>query len=240
MVTGKNSLGFFLDCVNDQLALVTITVPGSIVDKVYKEIVFSHRSKINTYGFHQSQIPLEYVEQNFKPYLTELVTEFLFKFFVISFLYKKTRAEFIAIAGDPRISDITVEPGQDAQFCFELTLAKTISLHEWKKNVFKSPKRKRYKDIDRQASSFVREESENTKKFSSDMLSPGDWTSFHVKVLDRNNKPIFDTSEHLWLKVGNEEADTPCQETFLGKKIGDTFCTKNPCLQEYFNSQLGI
>ena len=240
MASNNNSLGFFLDYVGNNHCQVTITVPVKNVDKIYKEIAFLHREKINTYGFHQGEIPIEYVEQNFRPYLTELVTEFLFKYFVLSFLYKQIRIKKIPIAGEPRISNINIEPHSEAEFYFEFSLAKTIHLQEWKKHPFKAPKRKNYRDIDRQAAIFVSEEKEKEKQNRIEKLKQGDWVAFDAAVLDRNNQPIFDTKESLWLKLGDEEADFPCQEIFTGKSIGEKFFTKSSCLQEYFNSQMGV
>ena len=240
MAPGQKFLGFFMDYINDQFCQTTITIPVKVVEKVYHQVAVSHQKKISAYGFHKHEVPLEYVKANFQPYLNEVVTEFLFKYFVISFLYKQIRINRISIAGEPRLTKISIEQNTDAQYCFEFAISEPINLQNWKKLPFKAPKRKQYRDIDRQAQTFIEEENTKQNKYNDNGIQIGDWVAFNITLLDDNNQKLFEEKEHLWLKIGDEESDLPCQEIFVGAQKGDSFYTKSSCLQEYFNSQMGI
>ena len=53
---------------------------------------------------------------------------------------------------------LKLKPSEDARFIFELSLFPDLSIYEWKYFPFKAPKRKNYKDLDRQVDSFIEEE----------------------------------------------------------------------------------
>jgi len=162
----------------------------------------------------------------------------LFKYFVVSFLYKQIREQKIYYAGEPRLKNIELEPGSDARFNFELTLFPNILLQEWKHFPFKAPKRKNYKDLDRQVVSFIEEEKERLRTVSENGLEVGDWALFEVSLTDNNYKSIVEPhKEALWIRLGNEDADSSLRELFLNKKPGTIIDTDNIGLQEYFNNQ---
>lgn len=231
-------LEFFIESVNPHLSRAYITIPVSFVDILFSHISSSQREDLQIPGFQKGETPLGYIEQHYKTHICEHIKEFLFKYVVLPFLITRLHALKIPLAGEPRLTDIELKPNQNAIYQFDISLAPTTTLKDWKSFPFKAPKRKKYKDIDRQVETFIAQEEELKKQQTDDGIHTGDWVCFDIALIDENNTYLLDDyKENLWIKIGNEEADIPSQETFLHKKIATTFCSKNPCFQDYFNSE---
>lgn len=227
------------DQIQPNYAKVIITVPKNYVSALYKRASLAQKNEIFTYGFPKGATPLSYIEQNYKASLLDHVKEFLFKYFVMSSLYTKLLAQKVRIGGEPRLHDISLTTEDDAHYHFELSLIAPIDLSRWKTLLFKSPKRKNYKDIDRQVESFIKDELNNLKKYQNCAIEVGDWVCFTIRLMDEESESFLgDYYETLWLKIGNEEADIQFQEVFVGKQKGDTFYSSEKCFQEYFTSSL--
>ena len=239
MENHQSGLDFTLKQVGPHFAYTTITVPEKYVTKLYSQASFAQQSETHTHGFSKGHTPLSYIEKNFQPHLLEHIKEFFFKYFVISWLYREIIHNKVLIAGEPRLTDISIQPNNTAQYSFSLTLAQPIALQGWKRLPFKAPKRKNYKDLDRQVKNFLKEEVKAQKEADQETIQIGDWVHFSVCILDNEGKDLFpEEHETLWVKIGFEEADIPFQKLFVGKKIGENFIADNMCLQEYFSSHI--
>lgn len=221
-----------------------ITVPASFVNKLYKYTSLIQKNAVSPHGFQKGITPLSYIEANFKHDILDHVKEFIFKYFVTNFLYSELRNKKVVIAGHPRLIKIFLEPDRNAEFIFEFTPTVPISaLENWKYIIYKAPKRKLYKDLDKQATLFINEETENRKSHEQKKEHPlevGDWVNFDIFPLNSENEPIFDLKNNLWLKIGDDEPSLQFQEIFLGKKIGDKFCSVSSSLQECFHDQIYV
>jgi FKBP-type peptidyl-prolyl cis-trans isomerase (trigger factor) len=236
--SSSSPLQLHLDHQSPNFCRATIVVPAAFVDGVYMEVVKSQSVTLQAHGFYQIDVPIEQIEQNFRTNLIDHVKEFLFKYFVLNFLYKEMRTQKILFVGEPRLISIELGPSEDARYQFDLSIFSPIQLHEWKYFPFKAPKRKNYKDLDRQVETFIEEE-QTAKQANKEFAEMGDWVNFDVLLVDRQNQPIFDDqAQSLWLKIGDEEADESGQELLMGKRIGDTFVATSSCLQEYFSNQI--
>lgn len=232
-----------LDLASNQLnqSLVNnavVSVPIFLVDNVYQQILLDQKKDASPYGFQKGATPMGYIEQSFKFNIVEHLKDFLLRYCVISFLYKELRRNKIVIAGEPRLLKINLEPNKVAEFFFEFTPVEPIDIEDWKYIVFRAPKRKNYKDLDKQAIAFVKEE-QSKKKEENNKLDIGDWICFDISVVDSQHNTILeDFKENLWIKIGDDEPSIPFQELFIDKKIGDKFYSNSPCLQLYFDNQL--
>lgn len=216
---------------------ISISVPASIVDVLFNEASLAQRRNIEAQGFAKGKIPLNYVQENYSSTLLEHITELLFNYFVISFLYEQIRHHKLLVAGEPRLISIDLEPHQDAHFHFDVTMMAHLPVAEWKYLPFKAPQRKNYKDLDRQVESFIKEEKELQEKANPNVVNIGDWVNFDVFLSDDASTPLITAyHERLWLKIGDEEADAVFQDLFLGHAIGDVICTKNVGIQNYFSA----
>ena len=223
---------------SSQFGSALITIPVEYVKKLYDLASSEQQAHVHTFGFSKGKTPLSYIEKNFQPHLIDHVKEFLFKYFVVDWLYKELYAKKILLASEPTLQDISVSLTSDARFSFSLNLAQPINLQGWKRHLFKCPKRKNYKDLDRQVELFLKEETLAQKKEKDATVKEGDWINFDLQVLQKN-KPLFNNyTENVWLKIGNEEGDNAYRSLFLNKQVGDIFTSNHDCLQAYFSSHL--
>lgn len=233
------ALSFSLEKLNTQLGNIIISVPQLYVERLYLQASEAQQSKSHVYGFAKGQAPINYIEKNFQPHLLDHVKEFFFKYLIISWLHQQIITHKILLVGEPRLTQIFITPGQNASFHFSITLAQPILLQGWKRLIFKAPKRKNYKDLDRQVEHFLKNEHDAAKLVKDETIAIGDWINFSVGLLDKNKNPLLESfSEKLWLKIGNEEADGPFQNLFVGKKVGDKIITDHTGLQEHFSTHL--
>ena len=235
----NQNLTFSFKPSNEHFGVATITIPKDYIQALYLEASRCQRLDLHTSGFIRGQTPLSYIKENFQPHLIEHGKEFLFKYFVLRKLYTELFKQKILLAGDPHLQDISISPDDGGIFTFNITLAQPIVLNGWKRTPFKAPKRKNYKDLDRQVENFLRDEEVAMKKTTPGLIQIGDWVNFSIQLLNENKKPIWEGhKEHLWLKIGDEESDAPFQSLFVGKKVGSHFISDNICLQEYFSTRL--
>ncbi len=221
------------------LSTAQVTVPTQLVDFMYQHAVTVQQSCVQAYGFRKGTVPLEYIAQNFKSSLLEHLKEFLFNYFVISVLYKQIRAQRLLISGEPRLTNIHIELNKPAIFDFEMSMLPSIAIQEWKYLPFKAPKRKKYKDLDRQVESFIKDELTFLEKHSVDSAHMGDWVSFTIALVNAQHNPLIaNHHETLWFKLGDEEADQPLRVLFIDKKVGETFYSHSRDIQKYFSHQM--
>ncbi len=233
------SPAFSLRDSGPQFSSATVVIPSDYVRLLYEEASDTQKTHIHTHGFSRGDTPLSYIQKNFQPHLIEHIKEFLFKYFVINSFYEELHRKKIFLAGEPLLQDVNTTPTNDLSYTFSLTLAQPIALHGWKRLPFKAPKRKNYKDLDRQVENFLKDEELFKKKAPINVISIGDWVNFTVLLLNKWKEPIFPFhKENLWIKIGSEEADIPFQSLFLHKLIGEKFITNDECIQEYFSTHL--
>lgn len=215
---------------------LSITVPSNLVDALYEQTVAIQKKATPTFGFHKRETPADYIEQNYQQNLADHVQEFLLRYLVLGHLYEEIRHKKILIAGTPRLKSIDMRHNHDAQFNFELSLFPAINFQEWKYLPFKAPKRKNYKDLDRQVETFLQEELSAKDAYDEKKgIGVGDWVNYTLTVLNQDMHPLLDTyAANLWIKIGDEEPDKPFHELFLHKTNKTCFTSSNPILQDYF------
>ncbi len=235
----ETRLACTLESVQPKLYYGIVTVPAKIIDALYHEAALAQQYYVQTHGFGQGQVPLEYIKQNFKADIVEHLKEFLLKFAVINNLYKEIRDAKLLVAGEPRLLRIRLEPGADAHFHFELSTFPALVINEWKYLPFKAPKRKNYKDIDKQVETFVKQEREYLQKTQEHAITQGDWVNFNLSIITHKNPITFrNFQQNFWFKIGDEEIISPIHEIFIERKKGDIFETTNKGLQDYFSNQI--
>ncbi|HRN77959.1 MAG TPA: trigger factor [Candidatus Dependentiae bacterium] len=237
--SSHHKLSFQFEKTQPELGYGHVIIPASIIDVMYHETARTQQRILRAPGFSLGNVPIAYIQKHLQTNLMGHLKEFLFKYNVLNNLFRSIREEKIPVAGAPRLTQIKLNPHEDAYYTFELSLLPAIEINEWKYLPFKAPKRKNYKDLDRQVESFVKQEQDALKECSIDGINVGDWVYFSLAIADPNNKPLINGyAERFWFKVGNEDVDNPLRSMFLDKKIGDTFYSTNIGLQTYFGNQL--
>ena len=221
---------------------IRITIHQKVVKSLYKHALKLLKKENSIIGFQQDHAPQIYLDEYYREHVLNHLKEFLLKYSVISFLYKNVREKKIIMIGDPRLDNIIINLGQNAEYHFDFTPAPPVPVRDWRYLPFKPPLRKKYKDIDKQATNFITEErtlKSNLGKNSD--ISTGDWILFSASLLNENKKPLFNNlQEYLWLRISDEETGEPFNTLFIERKKGDQFNSTNQCLCEYFGSQLNI
>lgn len=216
-----------------------INAPDALVNLIYHEAIKSQQESMHAVGFSKGTVPFEYIEQTLKSSLIDHVKDFLLTFCITSFLYEEIRNRHIVLAGTPRIHSIDINPPQSASFTFALSTMVPIRLSDWKYIPFKAPKRKNYKDLDRQVEFFIKEERGNLKQDIALIANIGDWINCDITFADNENRPILPhIKENVWLKLGDEDADMPLREIFINKEVNKQFFSQAQALQEYFSPHL--
>ncbi|HEV2601001.1 MAG TPA: trigger factor [Candidatus Babeliales bacterium] len=234
-------LNFEVRHIRPTACAATVIVPAKWVSILYQCALRGQQQSVQAYGFQQGSVPLEYIHANFRSTLLEHVKEFFFNYCVISFLYQQLRENRIVFSGEPRIADIRIQHDSDASFTFEINTFTPIEIRDWKYLPFKAPKRKKYKDLDRQVENFIKEEKSLLKETAAEIIAVGDWVNFTISLTDEHGATYLDNyAENLWFKLGTEEVDKSLSELFIGKKVGDIFCTNNKDIQAYFSECTNI
>lgn len=218
---GISLLKFSIDYSRDVSGIAQVTVSKHIIKKLFDYLVCLQRPHVVTPGFSYGQVPLSYIEQEFHSTLLTFLKEFLLKFCVLNFLWNKIRESKLVVIGSPVLRSIHLQHDTDAVFLFDFTVFHNLAMQEWKLLPFKSPKRKNYRDIDRQVELFIKKESEVV---AFDQIEHGDWVYFSLTILDSDNKPLIDNFEqYFWFRLQDEEVENILQSRLLNKKIGDAF-----------------
>jgi len=235
----RDGFAFILKQVGAHFGDALVEVPAEYVVRLYTEASLAQRDSTRTLGFSKGATPLSYIEKNFQPHLLEHVKEFIYRYFVINHLGKELVGNKVLLAGEPRLTDVQLKLQERARYQFSLPLVQHISLQGWKRLPFKAPKRKNYKDLDKQVENFLKDEAIAQKNGHLNVVAIGDWVQFSVALLDHGKKLLFDQcKETLWIKIGAEEIDLPLQQLFVGHKKGEVIVTSASFLQEYFSSHV--
>lgn len=233
-----SELKFTIEQTSPLFFTARVTVPAEVINRLYQEVASSQQEHANVRGFMKGKTPLQYVASAYQSSLLEHLKEFLFKHLVVGALYRTLREQRLHATGEPRLAQIIINPNANAEFVFECTAAKDLALHDWRFFTFKPPKRKNYRDLDRQVEFFIKAEEESGERYTEQPIQALDWVCFDIWVADKKTKNQLSDPQTLWLKVGNEEIDAAFYALFSGKQRGETLYTNAICLQEYYSSLL--
>lgn len=217
---------------------VTICIGSKIVRLLFERSALSLQKYDHSLGFKQGETPIDFIKKNYTHHLLEHVQEFLFNYCIMNTLCKEARVKHIIYLGDPQLTDIQITSNDSALFLFVLNTAQPIKIDDtWHNWAFKAPKRKNYKDIDRQVDYFIEKETENLETYKpEDGINFNDWVRLTITLVDENGLPFFKKfSQNFWLKISEEHAENSLRDLLLGHKKGDTFVVHDCYLQNYFS-----
>jgi len=233
----KNSaLKFEVQKVSDTTAVVHVIILQSMVKKTFEYLARIQQEHVSTLGFSTGKVPLSYIQQEFRVTLLTFLKEFFLKFCVMNFLLSQLRNHKLIIVGSPVLRNIVLEPESKGIFCFDLMLFAPLTIQEWKLLPFKSPKRKNYRDIDRQVEGFIKKEVEAETE---QKIEYGDWVCFSLTLVDHNQRPLLENfSQYFWFCLKDEEVENALQSVLLGKKVGDNFLIDKTIFYDTFTTHL--
>lgn len=216
-----------------------VVIKNSLVSALYKEALKLHQNQIQTRGFGKGSVPRSYLEQAYRVFLLEHMKEFILNHCVINALCESLCDNHTLCIGDPTIESIGLQPESQAEFTFLLNQGSVQEKTKWNAISFQQPKRRNYKDIDKQVETFLTNECLSPQNQTTEStLQPGDWTLFSISLIDSNKKKsLLNHTDNLWLRLGTDEPDYEAVEIFKGRSVGDTFTSNHVFFQQYLSKQ---
>jgi FKBP-type peptidyl-prolyl cis-trans isomerase (trigger factor) len=224
--------------INQTSTAVTICIGSKIVLLLFERSALALKKYDHSLGFKQGETPIDFIKKNYTHHLLDHVQEFLFNYCIMNTLCKEAREKHIIYLGDPQLIDIKITANDSAHFLFILNTAQPIKIdNSWHTWIFKTPKRKNYKDIDRQVECFIEKETENLEKYNQNQgIDFDDWVGLTITLVDENSLPLFKKfSQNFWLKISEEHAENSLRDLLLGRNKGDSFVVQDRYLQNYFS-----
>lgn len=227
-----NYLEFSAKRESSSIAFITIIVAPILVNRIRKYTLEIYKSKLHTRGFSEGMASDFYVEKNCALGISESCTKFILKFFVLDFLEERIHLQKIVCLSAPKIVDFSYQENGSLIFNFRVSVVTNISPDAWEKINYNPPRRKLYKDLDRQASIFIKAAEDEVLKVvekSKDLLiENSDWVKFSTTLLNNNNQPAIRSYKNdYWLKIDIKYLVTPLHKLFLGRKEGDVFVVED-------------
>ncbi|MFC1854629.1 hypothetical protein ACFLY6_02060 [Candidatus Dependentiae bacterium] len=211
--------------VSSHLLSVCITVSAPVAQKVKKHIVSIYGSHSKTPGLDQKNLPENYIITRYHESIEKHIHNFILKFLVLDYLEHELSARKISVAHKPRIENITTQNNGSVTFKFRISTITNLKSDGWKKLSFTPPRRKLYKDLDRQAKTFLTQEAEKKIPTKEEWEVQGeDWVAFQLELIGKSKKPVLKGHKNVfWMRTSTKYLVCPFQNMFLGKKVGDSF-----------------
>lgn len=210
--------------ISSHLIEATITVSPAVVDDIYKQAVQIYAKHAQPKGLTNITLPPEFVESEHSDEIKNNVQKFVLKHMVLDHLLNQIGHKKIPIANHPRLKLMTFIPTGEIHYTFDLSIATTIPLKEWKLFTFKAPKRKKYKDLDKQVDLFIKRENSLGRKQNKNAIENNDWVNFEATIVNDGNKPILPAHHpSFWMRINTKHVEKPFQKHFINKKVNDVF-----------------
>lgn len=223
--------------ISSHLARITITVDNSPVTILKKEAIEIFKRTLKTPGL--KNVPDTYVEINYQKEIDSTLQHFILHHFVIDYLTNEIVEKKITATNTPRLTDIRLRDDHHIQYSFDLSIAELIDIREWKNFSFKAPKRKNYKDLDKQVALFLKEQCERFEAAQQDTIQPLDWVCFETHIVNPAQEPLFDSHSNIfWIKVHEKTIEQPFVNHFLGKKVDEQFISNKLFLSKTLEHSL--
>jgi FKBP-type peptidyl-prolyl cis-trans isomerase (trigger factor) len=212
---------------SSHIAQACVEIGSNLILPIYNQTVNLFKKRHQN-GFSNKDVPVEYLEETHNQEINQKLKNYIFNHIVIDFLINELINQKIPFANYPRLNTITNTDQNNISYIFDLSLTEPIELKEWKNFAFKSPKRKRYKDLDKQVKQFLESQSGFSSTTQPDAIEESDWVQFSAILLDENNTPLLQELEsNFWIKIQQSELSCKFKNTFIGKNLGETFISNN-------------
>ncbi|MBM3887354.1 hypothetical protein FJ364_05490 [Candidatus Dependentiae bacterium] len=191
-------------------------------------------------GFQRKNIPLDYLQLSLNEEITRKLRDLLIKHVAVNKLSKYLQTNKIVSCNYPRLTAINTPQNAPWSFDFDFSLAHKIELKEWRNFSFKQPKRKKYKDLDKQVINFLEQEAVSVKKLNQDIVEEQDWVNFEATLCDETGtiaQPRIVTN--FWINVKQHAGVDVLRDLFINRRVGETFVTNlvdtDHAMNEYEN-----
>jgi FKBP-type peptidyl-prolyl cis-trans isomerase (trigger factor) len=213
--------------ISSHLLKVSAVVHKQVTDTLYNETVLLFRKKYLD-GFGRDAAPVDYIEETYGIEINKKLKTYIFRHLIIDFLIDDLIVKKIPFANYPRLTHISKTSENNMLYTFDLSLTESIELKEWKNFAFKIPKRKRYKDLDKQVLQFIEQNTCMNKKLNSTIVEEDDWVGFSATLLDQDLMRVSPTiTSNFWIKIKRNEVTNKFKNMLLNKCLGESFVTND-------------
>lgn len=228
-LTDRSTLfSFSTKQISSHVVETVIVIPKEIVQEVFDTVAKQYQGYSALPGFSTQEIPLSYTKEYFSKEILENTKDFIFRHFVLDYLFSQVTRENLIMANWPRLNTTVYKKDtKELEYHFILSTTEPLILKEWKYFIFRSPERKNYKDIDKQVQLFIKTEGDAWKKQEQSNIQRGDWVCFKVAYLSSTAQEPLQALPHqtYWMHITPDMLITGFQELFLDKKVGEHFIT---------------
>ena len=232
-------LSMAVEPISSHIIHARIVVSPTITEAIRTQTHTIYKEHIIAQGL--DIVPMSYVQNYYKEKIEHDVQKLILQHAVISFLYQECSEHKIPLAGFPRLKKIEALSNGSIAYLFDLSSAHRLEIREWKHFLFRAPRRKNYKDLDKQVETFLKQSQEKTRKEATGDIQQNDWVFFHTQLTDKKGAllPPKTWKQGFWVKIKVDTIAHPLFTQLLGKKTGDAFITNELFLDGLHETSIG-
>ncbi|KKR97248.1 MAG: hypothetical protein UU47_C0001G0021 [candidate division TM6 bacterium GW2011_GWE2_41_16] len=217
----------------------SVGISQDLVRPIYNFILQDQQLSFHTRGFQSGIVAPGYIEKTCRHTIVSHLKELFFNHCVLGFVCRQMHLNRITMIGEPELADVYIDPENSARFDFNYAPVDPTLPRQWKKLIYRTPSRKGYKDLDKQALSFFEEENKTMPNQIDQKISPGDWVRFSISlIIDKKNRCELSHSDILWIKIGTETINKDIAAIFLNRKRSDSIISSHDFFQNYVSNKL--
>ena len=210
--------------LSSHLHKVIIGIDPRLTETLIKQTIDIFRTA-SIDNFSIETLANQHVEESYKNQIRLKVKNYFFQHLVIDFIFAETFNQRLIMANYPRLASVEMQPNQTITYHFDISVADPLELKEWKHFAFKQPKRKKYKDLDKQVISFI-DNRVSAKKLNASLIEDNDWVLIDALMVDAQSTPLNTAlKSSFWIKIGHQDVTPPLITQLLGKQLDQQFYT---------------
>ncbi|MFA5306153.1 MAG: hypothetical protein WC365_01760 [Candidatus Babeliales bacterium] len=223
----ENILTFIATKQSSHLLRITVEINQDAAHSVFLQTVELFKNGPLD-GFNLKQASAEYVQEMYTEEIIGHTKDYFLHHLVIDFLINEIIARKIALVNYPRFISSESTGDKKIGFNFDVSIADSLELKEWKHFAFRSPKRKRYKDLDKQVCAFIENRHALAHKPNYTLAEEDDWVLFDATMLNNNLKPLHNgCCGSFWIKLGHQDGADSLSLQLFNKSEGTSFSTSS-------------
>ncbi len=214
--------------------VVSVVIPKHIILNVYEYFLFEKQKNHNIKGFPDGLARFKYIEKHFNEIFKKKTAYVAFHMFAMRKIIQKFNeiGAFLPFYFNPSFYfDDEAFSIVFEQKVLGVSIKKEKIDDKIKK--IKFPVRKKYRDLDKQAAAFVKNENLAKEQYDK-KIAFLDWVLIRVSFFESDKKINDGIFSLLWVRISEYKIDLEFSNFFIGKKEGDKLKIKSIFLQKHF------
>ena len=217
---------------------VSIHAPTTLVAHIQDHITHTYADYTVIPGMSCKHLPLRYTQQYFAAEIERDTKHFILEHFINESVLYHLDERRANIVNWPRLTGISGSLANGFTYTFAVSLAPEVAVSDWQSLTFLPPRRKNYTDLDIQVSSFIAQLDDVPTPENPETIERGDWVQFQATLASPHSTAPINAPTVYWLHTAATHVPTSYTDSFMGKKVGDTFAIPATTFAEtYRNSK---